>query len=838
MLKKLAGLVLILISISLLSTFIASIDFSKTGFEGLIGKGTFGGGGKEFNSNFSTYYSLSQEGVLGGEGGGGGFASLSDSSNAFNPPNVPLFFVEGLDSTTNYLRLYTATRYENGKWIADEGGCSQESIPISKKFKITPIAELNRYLPVSKDTKGILPIGGKIDRCYDAETGTFRINSTRVSYYGFTTAKSFKPTSFEGVASYPDPEIRALARRITANATSDLDKVKAIENYLKSNYVNTYVEKMDVKEFLFKTKKGTAREFATTFVLLAQSIGIPARAVFGYLADPVETNQTIFASDAHVWAEVRFKEGWMEFDPAPEGEGINTTTAITYVDSKLVAGENFTLKGYVKDEYGNAVSGYVEIFLKKDKNARQGILVGFVAVNNGKFEASLKVPEVTGRYNVQAHFTGTLYHMESWSDPEVEIYDRPVFNVTLPERVPKSFTLEGRLESSPPFTGKIDLCIDGYCRKINLKDGHFREELSLTSGKHEIALIFKGMGYLLPAEFRKEVEAGEIMVILNETVGRNENVTGMVYFNGKPVNATVKIGNITVNATNGEFSAKIPLSLGKNELRVEVPVLLYSDTKVVYMKEPVEVRTQKVDGKLIVQVVDENGNPADGFVEVDGIRKELLNGVAEFDVDSAKLIIYSGSEKYFPAVKEFSNLSPYIFIPVLVAAISLAAFLAYRMLFRVEKIEFFVEKEHPDLPNVWDVGERIRIRLSEPAFVRYNGNEEFTDTITLEPKKYGIIKVYAFKEEGRKRKKGELEVKITPYSKGIGEIVKRLDEIGRRRFDRVESMTAREIMEKLGVRAEVLLNYFERGTYGGEEYTRKDFLEAFYDYLRVVGDEV
>ena len=109
MLKKLAGLVLILISISLLSTFIASIDFSKTGFEGLIGKGTFGGGGKEFNSNFSTYYSLSQEGVLGGEGGGGGFASLSDSSNAFNPPNVPLFFVEGLDSTTNYLRLYTAT---------------------------------------------------------------------------------------------------------------------------------------------------------------------------------------------------------------------------------------------------------------------------------------------------------------------------------------------------------------------------------------------------------------------------------------------------------------------------------------------------------------------------------------------------------------------------------------------------------------------------------------------------------------------------------------------------------------------------------------------------------
>jgi len=840
MLKKLAGLALILISISLLSSFILSIDFSKTGFEGLIGSGDFkdGEAGSFEVSGSLFYYSFRQEEVFGGEGEYGGLACLSDSSRSFNPPNIPLFYVEGLDFTTNYLRLYTATRYENGSWIEDAYSCGDEHIPIAKRFRVTPIAELNRYLPVSKDTKGIIPVGGKIDRCYDTETGAFRINSTRVPYYGFTTAKTFKPTSFEGEASYPDPEIRNLARRITANATSDLDKVKAIENYLKSNYVNTYVEKGDVKEFLFKTKKGTAREFATAFVLLAQSVGIPARAVFGYLADPVETNQTVFASDAHIWAEVRFREGWMEFDPAPEGEKINTTTVITHVDSKLVAGENFTVKGYVRDEYGNAVSGYVEIFLKKDKKSADGILAGLALVEDGKFDTSLKVPEVTGRFSVQAHFTGTLYHMESWSDPEVEIYYRPFFNITLPEKVPENFTLEGRLESSPPFTGKIDLCIDGYCSKIDLKDGYFREELSLRSGKHELVLIFKGMGYLLPAEFRKEIEAGEITIIVNETVGRNEDVRGMVYFNRQPVNATVRIGNVSAIARNGEFSAKVPLNLGKNELRVEIPDFLYSETKIVYMKEPVDIRTQKFNGRLIVQVVDKDGKPADGFVEIDGIRKELLNGVAEFDVDSPKLIVYSGSEKYFPAVREMTEVSPYIFLPVFVAVAIFAAFIIYHMLFRVERIDFFVEKEHPDLPNIWDVGERIRISLSEPAFVSYNGNEEFTDTLTLEPKKYGTIKVYAFREDGRKRKRGELEIKVAPYSKAIGEIVRRLEDIGRRRFDKVESMTAREIMENLGVKAEVLLNYFERGTYGREEYTRKDFLDAFYDYLRVVSDEI
>ena len=38
MLKKIAGLALLVVSISFLSSFISSLDFSKTGFEGLIGE--------------------------------------------------------------------------------------------------------------------------------------------------------------------------------------------------------------------------------------------------------------------------------------------------------------------------------------------------------------------------------------------------------------------------------------------------------------------------------------------------------------------------------------------------------------------------------------------------------------------------------------------------------------------------------------------------------------------------------------------------------------------------------------------------------------------------------
>ncbi len=835
MLRKIAGLALIILAIMLISSFVSSLDFSKTGFEGLIGEGSKT---PPQTTNYSAYAFADQETLLGGEGGGGGFASLSDSSNSFNPPNVPLFFVEGLDATTNYLRLYTASKYVDGKWIEDEVECSSETIPIAKKFKVTPIAELNRYLPVSKDTKGIIPLNGGIERCYDAEKGVFRINSTRTPYYGFSTARSFKPTTFDGSASYNDPEIKALARKITASATTDFEKVKAIEDYLKNNYINTYVEKTDVREFLFETKKGTAREFATAFVLLAQSIGIPARAVFGYLADPVESNQTIFASDAYVWAEVKFKEGWVEFDPAPEGRGINTTTVITYVDSKLISGENFTVKGYVKDENGRWVSGYVEIFLKKDKKSKEGILVGIAPVN-GRFEATLRVPQVTGRYSVQAHFTGSLYHQESWSDPEVEIYCRPVFNVTLPDRVPENFVLRGVLESTPTYTGKIRLCVDGSCRMIEVYEGTFSEEMSLARGKHTISLYFAGRGYLLPAEFKKEVEAGKVTIEINESIGEGENVTGRVLFNGEPVNGTVKLGNVTVEAFNGNFTAKLPLNLGKNEIDVEVPELLYSEKKVIYQKRDVEIRTQRLGDILRVFVVDRDGNPADGFVEVDGLRKKLVNGMADFEVKDAKFIVYSGSERYFPAIKDLSSpLSIYLLIPAAVAAVSIAAYFIYRLLFRVEELEFFVEKEHPELPNVWDVGEQIKIRLSEQAFVRFNGREEFTDSVILQPTSYGKVRIYAFKEEGRKRKRGELEIKIAPYSEGIAEIVRKLEEMARKKFERVESLTGREIMEKLGVKAEVLLNYFEQGVYGRRDYTRREFLEAFQDYLRVVKNEV
>ncbi|MET1124402.1 MAG: transglutaminase-like domain-containing protein [Archaeoglobaceae archaeon] len=332
---RFVALAMLIIAISLLTSFLSSLDFSFTGFEGLIG--AVNDSGSATTGDFYANVSLEE--------------LLNLTSEPFNPPNVPIFFVEGVDVTTNYLRLFTASRY-NGSWIVDAGGCDFERLAIAKKYKITPIVELRNFLPVAKDTVAIRPLKD-LQRCYDAESGTYRVNSTSTPYYGFSTAKKVEPTKFAGSTVYEDSELEALARSITANASGDYEKAKAIERYLRENYVNAYAENEDVKQFLFETKRGTSEDFATAFVLLAQSIGIPARLVFGFVAEPFPRNQTIFASDAHFWAEVKFEEGWVEFDPTPSGaERMGTRTEITHVDSKLVAGENFRLEGFVIDENG------------------------------------------------------------------------------------------------------------------------------------------------------------------------------------------------------------------------------------------------------------------------------------------------------------------------------------------------------------------------------------------------------------------------------------------------------------------------------------------------------
>jgi len=74
-----------------------------------------------------------------------------------------------------------------------------------------------------------------------------------------------------------------------------------------------------IDEFLFDTRQGFCGHFASSFVYLLRSVGIPARVVSGYHGgevNPITGTILVHQFDAHAWAEVWFSgEGWVRFDP-------------------------------------------------------------------------------------------------------------------------------------------------------------------------------------------------------------------------------------------------------------------------------------------------------------------------------------------------------------------------------------------------------------------------------------------------------------------------------------------------------------------------------------------
>jgi transglutaminase-like putative cysteine protease len=118
--------------------------------------------------------------------------------------------------------------------------------------------------------------------------------------------------------------VRELARAVTAGASTTLDKVRAIEAWMGSNTkysLNAPVSHAGdvVDDFLFQSRLGWCEQIASSLVVLARSIGIPARLATGFAPgarDALTGRFVVRERDAHAWAEIYFPGiGWQGFDP-------------------------------------------------------------------------------------------------------------------------------------------------------------------------------------------------------------------------------------------------------------------------------------------------------------------------------------------------------------------------------------------------------------------------------------------------------------------------------------------------------------------------------------------
>lgn len=119
--------------------------------------------------------------------------------------------------------------------------------------------------------------------------------------------------------------VRDLAREITASQTSLYGRAQAIEAYLRANYeysldVLPASDGEDpVDYFLFEQKKGYCDYYASSMVVMARAVGVPARLAVGYVGgtyDPTTATYIVREANAHAWVEVYIPSvGWVEFEP-------------------------------------------------------------------------------------------------------------------------------------------------------------------------------------------------------------------------------------------------------------------------------------------------------------------------------------------------------------------------------------------------------------------------------------------------------------------------------------------------------------------------------------------
>ena len=164
------------------------------------------------------------------------------------------------------------------------------------------------------------------------------------------------PPQYEKYLQIPEmvpARVGELAERLTRDAPTRYDKVKAIEEYLAQNFRYDLESPVPpegrdaVDFFLFDTDVGFCEQFASATAIMLRELGIPTRVVAGYLPgnrNPFTGYYEVKNSDAHTWVEVWFPNfGWYEFDPTfavPLAEGelaetIPLARAINFLSEKL-----------------------------------------------------------------------------------------------------------------------------------------------------------------------------------------------------------------------------------------------------------------------------------------------------------------------------------------------------------------------------------------------------------------------------------------------------------------------------------------------------------------------
>ncbi|MCW4049054.1 MAG: transglutaminase-like domain-containing protein [Candidatus Bathyarchaeota archaeon] len=447
---------------------------------------------------------------------------------------------------------------------------------------------------------------------YDAFNSAYEVITEQITF-NETILEAAEAFMNEAYLQIPEPlnsKIRPLAEQISQHQSSAYGKVKALEQYLKTQYPYnlsyTYSpsEVDPVEWFLFNEQQGVCTNFNSALVLLARSLGIPARLVTGYLIDPAREMQVVVSGQAHAYAEVLFDDlGWVTFDATPaatteepvEVPGrIPTNTTITYQDEYVFVGSYFTVAGVVQDNEGQPITELdILVYLKENKSL-PGILAGKGRVVDGVFNLSCLFPVGLpgGEYMVDAHTLGNDVYLGSWSDPPIVSLTETSFLTRFPDTAitGKEVTFTGVIveKLSNLTLPEIQFEVETGVRTFQITtddDGAFAfNETYIDPGSYSVELSWEGQEFLLGANIKETIKSVDLLVEpFNQTLVRKEGslISGIVHADGVPgVGEALKVNVLedelaTLTDDDGRFSLtyKTPLSQELGPTPIEFTIL-------------------------------------------------------------------------------------------------------------------------------------------------------------------------------------------------------------------------------------------------------------------------
>ncbi|KYH36699.1 MAG: Transglutaminase-like superfamily [Candidatus Bathyarchaeota archaeon B23] len=469
------------------------------------------------------------------------------------PSEGGALFEVHMETGTRYLRCSVGEVYEEGMWNPHEG-C--RAIPYkggelglnfstlhpyeTYTFYVKPLVNLTDHIPVTLNVERLV-FDGEVEY-YPSLQVFYTPNAFSETYwvthreYQFSeeelrAAEVTPLTHCLGVPEEMGERLREMAEEAVGAAYSPYDQLRALEAYLRENYVYdaNYTpppRNIDpVEWFLFHERRGTCSHFNSALALLARALGIPARVVRGYLVSPDAEYQLVAPGQAHTYVEVPFEGlGWVIFDAtpeetteAPEKESrISTVTNITWCSPTALRGGGFIVVGSVNMWNGTPVSGMeVQVFLKPSKN-ETGFLVGVGVVDEGLFNITCATPPEAevGDYHVVARAVGNEVYMESWSDPKLRLMSRTEVAVEAPPKayVGEEIAIKGRVKD--PATGRpianvtLLVVVDGETHLVETDgEGRFTFLHTFNSrGNASITISVPPSDYYLPSEGRVTLE--------------------------------------------------------------------------------------------------------------------------------------------------------------------------------------------------------------------------------------------------------------------------------------------------------------------------------------------